>query len=209
MYFLSIKLPVFPPPVCSPSGPCHRRRKTASPRHKSVCHFPNLRDSVVTWLCFFSTLPLFSSLNISYFYMSSLNISYLYIAYFSIHFLYTSCLYINLYISYLYTSYVTLYCLYSSIRNEDFDRISLRCLSLQKINWEDLAAKKVPAPFKPVVRDELDVSNFALEFTGMDAMYSPADLPQSCDRIFQVGDITTRLWLCCHRSRPLCVCVCV
>nr|XP_023683262.1 ribosomal protein S6 kinase alpha-5-like [Paramormyrops kingsleyae] len=55
----------------------------------------------------------------------------------------------------------------------------------QKINWEDLAAKKVPAPFKPVVRDELDVSNFALEFTEMDAMYSPADLPQSCDRIFQ------------------------
>ncbi|XP_048831139.1 ribosomal protein S6 kinase alpha-5 isoform X1 [Brienomyrus brachyistius] len=55
----------------------------------------------------------------------------------------------------------------------------------QKINWEDLAAKKVPAPFKPVVRDELDVSNFALEFTEMDAMYSPADLPLSCDHIFQ------------------------
>lgn len=59
--------------------------------------------------------------------------------------------------------------------------------SLQKINWEDLAAKKVPAPFKPVIRDELDVSNFAEEFTEMDPTYSPAALPQNCDRIFQVG----------------------
>lgn len=59
------------------------------------------------------------------------------------------------------------------------------CL-IQKINWEDLAAKKVPAPFKPVIRDELDVSNFAEEFTEMDPTYSPAALPQNCDRIFQV-----------------------
>uniref|UniRef100_A0AAY5EID2 Ribosomal protein S6 kinase n=1 Tax=Electrophorus electricus TaxID=8005 RepID=A0AAY5EID2_ELEEL len=55
----------------------------------------------------------------------------------------------------------------------------------QKINWEDLAAKNVPAPFKPVIRDELDVSNFAEEFTEMDPTYSPAALPQNCDRIFQ------------------------
>uniref|UniRef100_A0A4W5Q3L5 Ribosomal protein S6 kinase n=1 Tax=Hucho hucho TaxID=62062 RepID=A0A4W5Q3L5_9TELE len=57
--------------------------------------------------------------------------------------------------------------------------------SLCKINWEDLAAKRVPAPFKPVIRDELDVSNFAEEFTEMDPTYSPAALPQNCDRIFQ------------------------
>lgn len=55
------------------------------------------------------------------------------------------------------------------------------------MNWEDLAAKKVPAPFKPVIRDALDVSNFAEEFTEMDPTYSPAALPQNCDRIFQVG----------------------
>ncbi|XP_046873986.1 ribosomal protein S6 kinase alpha-5 isoform X3 [Hypomesus transpacificus] len=55
----------------------------------------------------------------------------------------------------------------------------------QKINWEDLAAKRVPAPFKPVIRNELDVSNFAEEFTEMDPTYSPAALPQNCDRIFQ------------------------
>ncbi|RXN10446.1 ribosomal S6 kinase alpha-5 [Labeo rohita] len=55
----------------------------------------------------------------------------------------------------------------------------------QKMNWEDLAAKKVPAPFKPVIRDELDVSNFAEEFTEMTPTYSPAALPNNCDRIFQ------------------------
>uniref|UniRef100_A0AAZ3NMQ1 Ribosomal protein S6 kinase n=1 Tax=Oncorhynchus tshawytscha TaxID=74940 RepID=A0AAZ3NMQ1_ONCTS len=55
----------------------------------------------------------------------------------------------------------------------------------QKINWEDLAAKRVLAPFKPVIRDELDVSNFAEEFTDMDPTYSPAAMPQNCDRVFQ------------------------
>ncbi|XP_062945175.1 ribosomal protein S6 kinase alpha-5 isoform X2 [Cynocephalus volans] len=58
-------------------------------------------------------------------------------------------------------------------------------LFFQKMNWDDLAAKKVPAPFKPVIRDELDVSNFAEEFTEMDPTYSPAALPQSSERLFQ------------------------
>ncbi|XP_050809208.1 ribosomal protein S6 kinase alpha-5 isoform X4 [Gopherus flavomarginatus] len=55
----------------------------------------------------------------------------------------------------------------------------------QKINWDDLAAKKIPAPFKPVIRDELDVSNFAEEFTEMDPTYSPAATPQTSEKIFQ------------------------
>lgn len=54
------------------------------------------------------------------------------------------------------------------------------------MNWDDLAAKKVSAPFKPVIRDELDVSNFAEEFTEMDPTYSPAATPQTSERIFQV-----------------------
>ncbi|XP_073098080.1 ribosomal protein S6 kinase alpha-5 isoform X1 [Manis javanica] len=58
-------------------------------------------------------------------------------------------------------------------------------LFFQKINWDDLAAKKVAAPFKPVIRDELDVSNFAEEFTEMDPTYSPAALPPSSERLFQ------------------------
>ncbi|XP_050191522.1 ribosomal protein S6 kinase alpha-5 isoform X2 [Myiozetetes cayanensis] len=55
----------------------------------------------------------------------------------------------------------------------------------QNMNWDDLAAKKIPAPFKPVIRDELDVSNFAEEFTEMDPTYSPAATPQTSERIFQ------------------------
>ncbi|XP_025047040.1 ribosomal protein S6 kinase alpha-5 isoform X2 [Alligator sinensis] len=55
----------------------------------------------------------------------------------------------------------------------------------QNINWSDLAAKKVPAPFKPVIRDELDVSNFAEEFTDMDPTYSPAATPQTSEKLFQ------------------------
>ncbi|KAG9481792.1 hypothetical protein GDO78_010816 [Eleutherodactylus coqui] len=55
----------------------------------------------------------------------------------------------------------------------------------QALNWEDLAAKKVLAPFKPVIKDELDVRNFAEEFTEMDPTYSPAALPMNADRIFQ------------------------
>ncbi|CDR18463.1 unnamed protein product [Oncorhynchus mykiss] len=70
----------------------------------------------------------------------------------------------------------------------------------QNINWEDLAAKRVPAPFKPVIRDELDVSNFAEEFTEMDPTYSPAAMPQNCDRVFQVRQ-KSRL-----RSIPACLC---
>ncbi|XP_078473147.1 ribosomal protein S6 kinase alpha-5-like isoform X1 [Lampetra planeri] len=55
----------------------------------------------------------------------------------------------------------------------------------KSLSWDDLAAKKVEAPFKPVIRDELDVSNFAEEFTDMDPTYSPAALPHNSDRIFK------------------------
>ncbi|XP_072102134.1 ribosomal protein S6 kinase alpha-5-like isoform X2 [Mobula birostris] len=53
------------------------------------------------------------------------------------------------------------------------------------LNWDDLLAKKIPAPFKPVIRSEMDVGNFAEEFTEMDPTYSPASVPHSGDRIFQ------------------------
>ncbi|XP_068108356.1 ribosomal protein S6 kinase alpha-5 [Hyperolius riggenbachi] len=55
----------------------------------------------------------------------------------------------------------------------------------KSINWDDLAAKKVSAPFKPVIKDELDVGNFSEEFTDMDPTYSPAAMPMNADRIFQ------------------------
>lgn len=58
--------------------------------------------------------------------------------------------------------------------------------SLQGLNWSDLAEKKVQSPFRPELRNELDVGNFAEEFTGMEPVYSPASTPPSTDRLFQV-----------------------
>lgn len=46
--------------------------------------------------------------------------------------------------------------------------------------------KKVPAPFKPRVRDEMDVGNFAEEFTTMAPVDSPAFPPQSAKRFAQI-----------------------
>uniref|UniRef100_A0A8C6LNY7 non-specific serine/threonine protein kinase n=1 Tax=Nothobranchius furzeri TaxID=105023 RepID=A0A8C6LNY7_NOTFU len=40
-------------------------------------------------------------------------------------------------------------------------------------------------PFKPELKNELDVGNFSEEFTGMDPVYSPASTPPSTDRLFQ------------------------
>ncbi|XP_072437048.1 ribosomal protein S6 kinase alpha-5-like isoform X2 [Chiloscyllium punctatum] len=51
----------------------------------------------------------------------------------------------------------------------------------QGLNWRDLATKAVKPPIKPVIQNELDVSNFAEEFTRMDPAYSPAALPQHTD----------------------------
>jgi len=49
-----------------------------------------------------------------------------------------------------------------------------------------VAQKRVKAPFVPRIVDELDVSNFAEEFTGMSATDSPAIVPPNVDKIFKV-----------------------
>ncbi|XP_048456947.1 ribosomal protein S6 kinase alpha-5-like, partial [Rhincodon typus] len=51
----------------------------------------------------------------------------------------------------------------------------------QGLNWRDLVTKAIKPPIKPVIQNELDVSNFAEEFTRMDPAYSPAALPQHTD----------------------------
>lgn len=58
---------------------------------------------------------------------------------------------------------------------------------VQGLKWDDLAQKKVPSPFKPELKSELDVGNFAEEFTGMDPVYSPASTPPSTGRLFKVS----------------------
>ncbi|CAN7999602.1 unnamed protein product, partial [Ixodes hexagonus] len=53
------------------------------------------------------------------------------------------------------------------------------------LNWDDLAEKKIGAPFVPKITGELDVSNFAEEFTSMVPADSPALVPSSDDKIFK------------------------
>lgn len=58
----------------------------------------------------------------------------------------------------------------------------------QGLDWAALAARKIPAPFRPQIRSELDVGNFAEEFTRLEPVYSPAGSPPPGDsRIFQVS----------------------
>lgn len=54
------------------------------------------------------------------------------------------------------------------------------------MNWEMLACKKVPPPFKPSIKSELDTSNFSEEFTMMAPEDSPAaPPPSSVERMFK------------------------
>ncbi|KAF5297430.1 hypothetical protein FQR65_LT01361 [Abscondita terminalis] len=55
----------------------------------------------------------------------------------------------------------------------------------KNLDWKALAAKKISAPFKPIIRCELDVSNFSEEFTQMVPTDSPAVVPPNYDKIFK------------------------
>lgn len=67
------------------------------------------------------------------------------------------------------------------------DSFHLLSVCKQGLNWADLAQKKMQSPFKPELKSELDVGNFAEEFTGMDPVYSPASTPPSTGRLFKVS----------------------
>lgn len=60
-------------------------------------------------------------------------------------------------------------------------------LRSQVIDWDDLASKKIPAPFVPKISNELDVSNFSDEFTKMIPADSPAIVPPNFDKLFKVS----------------------
>ena len=49
-----------------------------------------------------------------------------------------------------------------------------------------MAHRKVPAPFVPKIQHELDVRNFATEFTNMVPADSLAIIPNNAERIFKV-----------------------
>ena len=52
-------------------------------------------------------------------------------------------------------------------------------LFFEGIKWDDLLKKKIPAPFKPNICNELDTTNFADEFTKQVPTDSPALVPSS------------------------------
>lgn len=55
----------------------------------------------------------------------------------------------------------------------------------KSIDWDDLANKRIKAPFVPKITGELDVSNFAEEFTSMIPADSPAVIPPNDEKIFK------------------------
>ena len=60
-------------------------------------------------------------------------------------------------------------------------------VATQGLNWEALAGRKLPAPFVPQIKGELDVSNFSEDFTNMAVADSPAIIPSLNDsKIFKV-----------------------
>lgn len=55
------------------------------------------------------------------------------------------------------------------------------------LDWACLKSKQMSPPFVPVIRDELDVSNFSEEFTRQTPTDSPAVVPSLSDKdIFRV-----------------------
>ena len=61
----------------------------------------------------------------------------------------------------------------------------------QKLNWDELAARRIPAPFKPKIKNEMDTSNFSDEFTTMVPADSPAVVPLDGEKIFKVSLAST------------------
>ena len=55
------------------------------------------------------------------------------------------------------------------------------------ISWDDILARKIPPPFKPYIHGELDVGNFAEEFTTQDPVDSPALPPAKHNEVFRVS----------------------
>jgi ribosomal protein S6 kinase alpha-5 len=55
----------------------------------------------------------------------------------------------------------------------------------KKLNWENLAKRKITAPFIPKIVNDLDTSNFSDEFTNMIPADSPAVVPLKSENIFR------------------------
>ena len=58
------------------------------------------------------------------------------------------------------------------------------------LDWDDVMSRKVAPPFKPHLQGELDVGNFAEEFTAQDPVDSPAQPPRKHNELFRVRNVT-------------------
>ena len=59
------------------------------------------------------------------------------------------------------------------------------------LDWDAIAHKRLPAPIKPKIKDEMDTSNFADEFTRLPLTDSPGLAPPT-ESLFRVNDQISR-----------------
>ena len=57
------------------------------------------------------------------------------------------------------------------------------------LDWNDVISKSLTPPFVPNIHGELDVGNFAEEFTAQEPIDSPAQPPQKHNQLFRVRSI--------------------
>lgn len=57
----------------------------------------------------------------------------------------------------------------------------------QHLNWDAVFERRIKTPFIPRINNDMDVSNFSSEFTGMTPDYSPAAVPNNTEKVFRVG----------------------
>ena len=60
------------------------------------------------------------------------------------------------------------------------------------MDWDAIAQKRVPAPIKPKIKDEMDTSNFAEEFTRLPLTDSPGLAPPT-ESLFRVKFLPSQL----------------
>lgn len=54
-----------------------------------------------------------------------------------------------------------------------------------EINWNDLKAKTLKSPFKPILQSDDDTQNFSVEFTTQPAVDLPASVPKHSENLFR------------------------
>lgn len=53
------------------------------------------------------------------------------------------------------------------------------------LDWQKLADKKIAAPFKPNILNDVDTSNFSDEFTRLPPTDAPSEVPDNHERLFR------------------------